>query len=157
MGAWGAGVFDNDTACDWGYELEECKDLSLIETSIDAVLACGNSDVGARVAERALAAIEVIARLHGNAGVRNSYTEVVDSWVKKMSRVKAPQKLTDKARTAVDRILTRPSEILEVWNDSNLLEQWRSEVLGLKARLVPATNAATADTSNSEKPWWRFW
>ena len=23
MGAWGLGPFDNDTACDWGYELDE--------------------------------------------------------------------------------------------------------------------------------------
>ena len=29
MGAWGTGVFDNDTACDWSYDLEKTKDFSL--------------------------------------------------------------------------------------------------------------------------------
>jgi hypothetical protein len=30
MGAWGTGIFDNDTACDWAYDLKETSDLSLL-------------------------------------------------------------------------------------------------------------------------------
>jgi hypothetical protein len=38
MGTWGTGAFDNDTAADWLYALEEVDDLSLIETTIASVL-----------------------------------------------------------------------------------------------------------------------
>jgi len=38
MGAWGTGNFDNDTALDWVYDLEDREDLSLVVDTIDAVL-----------------------------------------------------------------------------------------------------------------------
>jgi uncharacterized protein DUF4259 len=41
MGAWGTGIFDNDTACDWAYGLKETNDLSLIESALDKVLTVG--------------------------------------------------------------------------------------------------------------------
>ncbi len=41
MGAWGELAFDNDTACDWAYELENVDDLSLVESAFDEVDANG--------------------------------------------------------------------------------------------------------------------
>ena len=68
MGAWGTGIFDNDTACDWAYDLEGASDLSLIERALSKVLNVGAEYLEATEAEEALAAAETIARLKGNLG-----------------------------------------------------------------------------------------
>lgn len=81
MGAWGEGAFENDTACDWAYQHEECDGLSVIEAAIDAVFDAGSDYLDEEASSNALAACEVVARLKGNFGVRNSYTETVDKWV----------------------------------------------------------------------------
>src|SRR5262245_35612917 len=113
MGAWGTGIFDNDTACDWAYELEEASDLSLIEGALDKVLNVGAEYLDATEAEEALAAAETIARLKGNWGIRNSYTETMDKWVE-TTRMAPPKALVEKALDVIERALSEPSELLEL-------------------------------------------
>ena len=134
MGAWGTGVFDNDTACDWAYGLEEQSGLALIERTLDTVLAAAGEYLDASDAEEALAAIETIARLQGQWGVRNSYTANVDAWVEK-AKLQPPPALARKAHAAIDRILGEDSEILELWDDSELLDEWKQEVDALRLRV----------------------
>ncbi len=134
MGAWGTGVFDNDTACDWAYGLEEQSGLALIERTLDTVLAAAGEYLDASDAEEALAAIETIARLQGHWGVRNSYTANVDAWVEK-AKLQPPPALARKAHAAIDRILGEDSEILELWEDSELLDEWKQEVDALRLRV----------------------
>lgn len=134
MGAWGTGVFDNDTACDWAYGLEEQDGLALIERTLDTVLAAGDEYVDASDAEEALAAIEAIARLQGHWGVRNSYSANVDAWVDKV-KLQPPAALASKAHAAIDRILGDGSEILELWEDSEQLDEWKQEVDDLRLRV----------------------
>ncbi len=134
MGAWGTGVFDNDTACDWAYGLEEQSDLAMIERTLDTVLAAAGEYLDASDAEEALAAIETIARLQGHWGVRNSYTANVDAWVEK-AKLQPPPALARKAHAAIDRILGEDSEILELWDDSELLDEWKQEVDALRLRV----------------------
>ena len=134
MGAWGTGVFDNDTACDWAYGLEEQSGLALIERTLDTVLAAAGEYLDASDAEEALAAIETIARLQGHWGVRNSYTANVDAWVEK-AKLQPPPALARKAHAAIDRILGEDSEILELWDDSELLDEWKQEVDALRLRV----------------------
>ncbi|NOT86896.1 MAG: DUF4259 domain-containing protein [Lysobacter sp.] len=134
MGAWGTGVFDNDTACDWAYGLEEQGDLALIERTLDTVLAAGGEYLDASDAEEALAAIETIARLQGHWGVRNSYTANVDAWVEKV-KLQPSATLALKAHAAIDRILGADSEILELWDDSERLDDWKRDVDDLRMRV----------------------
>ena len=47
MGTWFVDSFGNDNACDWADGLEEVNDLSLVEDTINAVLALGNEYVEA--------------------------------------------------------------------------------------------------------------
>lgn len=72
MGAWGCDTFENDAACDWGYELEEAGDLSLVEAALDAVLADEEECLDADLGSEALAACEVLARLQGGGGQRDA-------------------------------------------------------------------------------------
>lgn len=134
MGTWDIDPFGNDTACDWAYMLEETGDLSLLESTIENVLAAGDEYLEAYEAEEALAAVEVIARLLGHWGTRNAYTEPVDLWVERY-RLKPSPDLLRRAEAAIDRILTTPSELLELWEDSDDGEAWKQSVHELKTRV----------------------
>ncbi len=66
MGAWGELAFDNDTANDWAYYLEDVDDLSLVESALSEVEEIGDEYLDQDVACNALAACETLARLQGN-------------------------------------------------------------------------------------------
>ena len=134
MGAWGTGIFDNDTACDWAYDLKDTSDLSLIESALDKVLKVGAEYLDASDAEKALAAAETVARLKGNWGIRDSYTEKMDKWVEK-NRLTPPQALIEKALKAIERALYKPSELLELWSESDEFTVWEESVKDLSKRL----------------------
>lgn len=134
MGVWGSGNFDNDTACDWAYELEGCNDLSVIYRTIEAVFE--EDYIDADVGSEALAAIDTIARLKGNPGIKNSHTENVDKWIEKNS-VEPPKDLIEKANKAIDLIESENSELFELWSegDGSLLEEWKKELVLLRDRI----------------------
>ncbi len=133
MGAWGIGTFDNDTACDWKYDLEQADDLSLVLETLGAVLAVGEDYLDSDEACNGLAACEVVARLKGNWGPRNSYTESVDTWVS--AHHQSPtEEMVRQAVAVIDRILTAPSELLELWEEADGTE-WRESVEDLRGRV----------------------
>jgi len=133
MGAWGTGHFDNDTACDWVYELEDATDLKPLERAIGAVFA-DPEGIDADVGAEALAAIDTLARLNGKFGVQNAYTEGVDHWVSHM-QLRPPQKLIEKARQALALIQSEQSELCELWSESEDFAAWQAEVQDLSTRL----------------------
>ena len=133
MGAWSKESFGNDTACDWAYRLEKCSDLSLVRETIQAVLDAGDEYLEADAASEVIVAVEVIARLRGNFGVRDSYSESTDAWVAAHPQ-QPPQDLVELAIQALDRILSKPSELLELWEESDEFEAWNNSVLDLKNR-----------------------
>jgi hypothetical protein len=134
MGAWGKGIFENDTACDWAYGLGETSDLSLIESTLDKVIKIGAEYLDASEAEEALAAAETVARLKGNWGIRDSYTETMDKWVE-TTRLVPPQALIEKSLKAIERVLSGPSELLELWGEVEELPAWEESVKDLSRRL----------------------
>ena len=133
MGAWSKDSFGNDTACDWSYGLEKTSDLNLVRKTIQKVLDSGKDYIDGSDAEEAIAAVEVIARLKGNFGERDAYTEPVDNWVKAHPQ-QPPVDLVTLASQALDRILQPPSELLELWEESDEFEGWKDSVLDLKRR-----------------------
>ena len=134
MGTWDIDAFGNDTACDWGYSLEGTKDLSIVEETIDKILAAGDEYLDVTEAEEALAAVEVVARLQGNWGYRNAYTEAADSWVEQ-NQLTPPVTLLRKANQAVERVQSSPSEILDLWEENEMLDEWKESLLDLKSRI----------------------
>jgi len=86
------------------------------------------------VAEEALVAIEVLARLKGNFGKDNAYSEDVDKWVKNHP-LQVEDALLQKAKEAIDMILGDKSELKELWEEVDEYDVWSSEVLDLKDRL----------------------
>ncbi len=136
MGTWDMSSFGNDTACDWAYGLEDVNDLSYVESALDTVLAAGLGDyVDADAGACAVAAAEVIARLKGNWGEENSYTEPTDKWVRS-HHVVPPAALVAKAVAALARIISAPSELLELWQEGEDGGGWVDAVAELKERVA---------------------
>jgi Domain of unknown function (DUF4259) len=134
MGAWGFGVFENDTACDFGAAVSDGGGISLVDQALDRVLACGDNYLEAPEAEECLAAAEIIARLKGSPGEQTSYTAPVDAWIKG-SQASVSADVVEKAKRAIARVLAEPSELVELWAESNEFDAWRRSVEGLSARL----------------------
>lgn len=133
MGAWGMGHFDNDTACDWVYELEESNDLSVIKNSIDAVFE--DEYIDADIGCEALAAIETLARLKGDYGNTHAKNDDIDAWVTK-NPIQPPQALIDKSNLALKALLSESSELYELWSETDDLEAWKAEVESLMKRIA---------------------
>lgn len=136
MGAWGVLAFDNDTACDWGDSLEGTSDLKLVSATLASIDALDNAAfLDADIASEALAACEVLARLRGNPGYQNPYTEAVDNWVAAHPLAPPPQllKLADRV---IDRVLGEQSELRELWDESGESQAWRDAVEDLRSRVT---------------------
>ena len=98
------------------------------------MLNVGNQYLEAPDAEEALAAADVVARLRGNWGTRNNYTETIDLWVEKVKLTPNPV-LVGKALSAIERTLSEPSELLDLWKDSDHFEAWKKSIENLKSRV----------------------
>ena len=135
MGSWDVGSFDNDTAVDWSYGLEEADDLRYVEAALDRVVVHGSKeDLPAEAGECAIAAAEVVARLGRKGGEESAYSETADAWVRAHPIVPPPALLT-KAIAALDRVTAPPSELRELWRESDL-DGWLDAVAQLKRRLT---------------------
>jgi Domain of unknown function (DUF4259) len=142
MGAWGTGSFENDGAADFAWEIAE-GGLPVIEKVFDRVLAAGESYL--EDAEEAIAAAEVVAKLGGRGpSPLDNRQEIEDpdeeltlgKWI---ASAKAPpsEELVEKARRTVARVLTGPTELLNLWRDGEHFEEWKEVVEDLSKRLAP--------------------
>ena len=133
MGAWGIGTFENDTACDFAAKVAEEGGLVVLEQALDQVLASTNY-LEAPDAEEGLAAADIVARLNGSPGDRTAYTAEIDAWVERSKAIPS-EALIEKARRSVMRILTEPSELLALWQDSGDFGAWKGSVEEVSRRL----------------------
>ncbi len=133
MGAWGSGVFENDAASDWALGLAEVRDTSLIDDTLAKVTNVGAEYLQGPDAEEGLAAAETVARMKGQWGTRDAHTEAVDRWVERLNRTPSSE-LVRKAVAVVDRILSEPSELLEMWAESEEFDAWKTSISNLRAR-----------------------
>lgn len=139
MGSWGTLAFDNDTALDWVIGLERHKGLEFITTTIERVADADEEDeddeyLDQDAAIEALAACEVLARLQGRYGYRNTNTEDVDDWVA-AHPMAPPLALIERALVAIDRIVGKSSELADLWAESPDAKAWRKGVADLRERV----------------------
>jgi hypothetical protein len=133
MGAWGTGNFENDTALDWVYELEQTSDLSLVERAIADVVH-EDDYLDADLGCIGLAAAEVLAALRGKPA--RDLPEEVAAWLG-ANQLTPDQKLVKEALVAVDEIRNdAQSELKELWEEeSELLLEWHAVLDDLSLRL----------------------
>jgi hypothetical protein len=129
MGTWGIGPFENDTAADWAWALEEASDLAPIEAALDAV--GSGSYLDADLAAEAIAAVEVLAALRGRP--TTGLPDEVRAWVAAHAQA-VPDALLVDARRAVDAVAEH-SELRELWEESDEYAAWRRGIEDLRARL----------------------
>ena len=135
MDDWGELAFDNDTANDWSYALDDFDDLALVEEAFDDLEEVGAEPLEADVARDALAACEVLARLLGRHGYRNDYSANADRWVDAHPQIPSAALLA-RATAAIDRVLAAPSELVDLWVEADGGEKWRGAVADLRRRVT---------------------
>ena len=130
MGTWGTGSLQNDGASDWVYDLESSSGFAFLEEALDTGLT--PDYLGASEAENAVAAAETVACLSGRPGP--NLTESLETWVRGQTQPLSAA-LRAKALAVVQRVQSAPSELLELWDDTDDLEAWRSDLAALGKRL----------------------
>lgn len=132
-------AFGNETARDW---LRTLFPSSTDEHIIRAFLAVVQSEsfVDAQDAERAVAAAEMVALSHGS-GAPDDPQECT-LWVKR-NNYKAALELVNAAVEVVERIFAN-SELKELWERTEGMIQWKTEIHSLISRLNKIIKLAAA-------------
>ncbi|HTP76426.1 MAG TPA: DUF4259 domain-containing protein [Rhizomicrobium sp.] len=136
MGAWGKGALENDDACDYADMIADGKDLSGLERTLDTAIQAGEDYLEVSDGAEALAAGEIVARLLGRPGALTPRTAKIDEWISGLKQAPGAP-LVDKAVQAVTRVMTEPSELMEIWIDSDNFDDWQDGVEDLLHRLKP--------------------
>jgi hypothetical protein len=134
MGAWGTGLFENDDALDFAGDVVERGGLALVENVLVEILDMGDEYIEAPEAEQALVAAEIVAALAGRPAAE--YPDELAEWLDELEAV-PDDALVDTARRTVQRVLTPPSELLELWEEAGEDDyaEWRVGVEAIAARL----------------------
>lgn len=134
MGAWGTGLFENDDALDFAGDVVERGGLALVENVLVELLDMGDEYIEAPEAEQALVAAEIVAALAGRPAAE--YPDELAEWLDELDAV-PDEALVDTARRTVQRVLTPPSELLELWEEAGEDDyaEWRVGVEAIAARL----------------------
>ncbi|MCM1972101.1 MULTISPECIES: DUF4259 domain-containing protein [unclassified Streptomyces] len=132
MGTWDVGPFDNDTAADFSGSLDEAPEAER-PGIIRAALACTADTAGyldQDVAVEAVAAAALVAaQCPGGEPVTTPYGP--DLPVPEL-----PADLRALAVRALDRVVTEPSELMELWEETAAPGPWRATVSRLRSALL---------------------
>jgi len=133
MGAWGAGIFENDGAGDYVWKVEAAPSIATllrpIETVLEAIKDGDYLEMG--FCEEANAAAEMLAALHSGdkSALSPSALEVLPT-----IKGKPTNEDMNRVRAVVERI-TKDSEMAEAFVESDSAEIWLAVMQGLRERL----------------------
>ncbi|MEE1818366.1 DUF4259 domain-containing protein [Streptomyces sp. SP18ES09] len=134
MGTWDIGPFDNDTAADFSYRVDEAPEeqrAEVLRAAFREVTGTGGEYLDADFAVEAIASAALVAaQCPGGTPVTTSYGP-------KKPLPALPADLRPEAVEALDRILVEPSELLELWEESDG-EEWKAGVRKLRTVLAGA-------------------
>lgn len=140
MGTWSSSTFGNDYAMDWAQDLQEYKNLELIESTLDYVIDNGAAELEAPFGAEALAAVEVLLLLAArdeavdaaaDAAADAEIGEEIRAWVAARKQ-KATPYLLGKAAAALELVLAGTSELDQLWRESDEHAAWRTGVATLQ-------------------------
>ncbi len=131
MGAWGAGAFENDTALDWAYELDEAEGLQILEEALQSVTEA-EEQPDMEEAAPALAAAETVALLRKRPASAEQLPESVAGYLERVREIPSAE-LVQLAMAAVEKV-RKDSELRDLWEDAGA-EEWMEELDALLARL----------------------
>ncbi len=133
MEMWGIGCFDNDAAVNWALKLIDCKDLSIITSTLN--LAKNMEPLNTDGACKVLAAIETIAKLKGEIGNKTLYSKSADEWIKN-NPMRISQTIINQSLEAIEVITEPDSILLTQWEKKEDFVNWMKELEVLRNRLL---------------------
>ena len=125
MGAWGYKTFEDDTTCDWVWELADSSDpLQFIKESLSLD---GSEDyMEYDSCAAVLAASEAVYSIA--FGLREDPPEDFKSWVSSHSDLNVSD-VSPLCLTGLSRLLSENSELHELWTENDeLYSKWRANV-----------------------------
>jgi hypothetical protein len=130
MSVWGMGIFENDDALDWIYDLADSGSLARVSAALDLIVR--NKDDSPEIYDSriALAAAEIIASMHGDPSL--DLPEEAEEWVG--DKILENEKLRAKAEDAV-AIILRNSELKVKLENSSSFKKWQIKLQDLLKRL----------------------
>ena len=132
MGCWDIGPFENDSAGDFVAAVCDGGGLAAIEDAFDHVLEAGSEYLEAPTAEEAVAAVAIVARLKD--GVPLLKETALEAWIVQ-ERPSVSPGLIAKACDALRRVMTAPSELLELWQEGEEFPDFKAGIDDLLRRL----------------------
>ena len=130
MSVWGAGIFENDDALDWIYDLADSGTLSRVVSALDVILKNKEDDLEVIDCRIGLAAAEIIAAMTGDPSAE--LPEEAEEWIGE--KILENEKLREKAQQVAWVILNR-SELKNKWEKSSNYSQWQTTLVDLQKRL----------------------
>ena len=130
MSVWGVGIFENDDALDWIYDLADSGSLARVSTALDVIIRDKDDFPELSDCRIALAAAEIIAAMHGDPSL--DLPEEAEEWIG--DKILEDEDLRAKAEESV-MIIVKNSELKDKWEHSSSFESWQSKLQNLQKRL----------------------
>lgn len=135
MGTWAVHAFGNDDAGDLLGRLFDDGTVSVLEDALSKVaLSEIESYLEAPDGQEAIGAAEAIAWMLGRPDPSIPEDEELNAWIANV-KARPSAELIRIAVAAIDRVLTGPSELLELWQESDEFEDWKASVLDTRTRI----------------------
>lgn len=132
MADWGVGIYENDDAMDWVYDLVESSGLSRLKKALDVVVQDRGGSLELADYRVALAAADIIAGLDGD--MNPHLPEEVEDWINLMNR--SAVGLKEDAWEVV-RGIAEDSVLRSRIQAGGDFAQWEKIMKGLLERLAP--------------------
>jgi hypothetical protein len=130
MADWGPGIYENDDAMDWIYDLLDSGGLGRVRHALDVVEEDGAEDAEIADCRIALAAADLVAALDGD--VNPNLPPEAEEWLSLVT--KSASGLRSKAEDVVRDIL-QDSTLKSFYKANGKLVEWKAVVDGLLKRL----------------------
>lgn len=131
MGTWGANSFENDDALDWLNEFCQHPSKDFILKALTIVAEFKGDYLEAPECSRAVAASEIVAAI--NQGGNSDLPSKAKRFLTQLN-IKDDPKIKDLALRVLKRI-TSESELKDLWEEANRLEEFNTALLSLKKRI----------------------
>ena len=136
MGAWRLGPFDNDTACDWGYELDEAapSDRPAVLRKALTTAADATGYLDHTEAAEAVAAAAIVAALQpGGPALDPVYSP---DCLRDVVPLDIPPNFLGLSLRALDRAIGEDSHWRELWEDAGRLDEVTALLAPIRAALA---------------------
>ena len=130
MAEWGPGIYENDDAMDWIYDLLDSGGLSRVKHALDVVLQDDIEDLEAADCRIALAAADLVAALDGD--INPNLPQEAEEWLTLVN--KSVSGLRGKAEEVV-RQIQEFSVLRTKYKEKDKLGDWEKVINALLKRL----------------------